>query len=95
MGSFYRSKEGGTKKFKKWIISGRDSRGRQGHLIWQVFSTGVFSGNSRPIGDWFKIPLVGKAETAIRLVINFVLVAWLSKSDSIMGLLVSLFVYFF
>lgn len=82
MGGFYRQKEGGTKKLKEWIISGKNTFpwGIAGVPL-RLITSLVFR---KLQTEWFKIPLPGEAETAVRL-LSFGLVMWLSKSDSILA----------
>lgn len=58
---------------------------KQGHLLSRegrgLYQADYLRSIDREIPDWVKIPLLGEAETAIRLV-SFGLVTWLNKSDS-------------
>ena len=70
MEGFYRHKDGGTRKLKESIISGkltlptRQEAGWDRILIKQITSLVL---TRKFQFDWFKILLLGEAETAIRL----------------------------
>ena len=68
-GRVYEQNEGGTKKFSVGY-SGKDTfpLGKAGGLIWQVTLLVLVK---KFQVDWFKIPLPGEAETAIRLGFKF------------------------
>lgn len=65
MESFIDRKRVESRKLKEWIISGKDifpKRKAEG-LIWQITSLAL----TRKFQTfWFKIPLLGKSETAVR-----------------------------
>lgn len=64
MESFYRQKEGGTRKLKEWIIFGRVTLLEAGGFIRQITSLAL----TRKIKTYrVKITFLGEAETAVSL----------------------------